>query len=98
MNNSGYSYKTSLPAQALNTATSKQRQCQQVLTAILKGANNLLQISQMTGIVQSTVSARVNDLIEDGKVKYEGFVYYQGMKRKRICIIIKQEYTQASLL
>lgn len=83
-----YSFATSLPPyhEAPNI---KKRQQDELLAFIFKGANNLLQLSQLTGLPQSTVSGRANDLIEEGRVKYEGFTVYADRKRKRIVAIKK---------
>jgi|ERR1035437_2840026 hypothetical protein len=82
-----YSYLTSLPAYHENIIYSKQRQCDIVLGIIKKGANNLLQISQVSGIPQAIVSARMSDLIEDKKTMYEGCVVYNNRLRKKIVIV-----------
>lgn len=83
--NPTYSYKTSLGPYLENSAH-KEIQKMRVLGLISQGANNLLQISEQSGILQAIVSARVNGLIKDGTVKYEGFVIFRGRKRKRIVI------------
>jgi hypothetical protein len=44
----------------------------------------------VTGLPQSTVSGRVNDLKTEGKIDYPGYVVYKDRKRKRI-IAIKPE-------
>lgn len=87
MNN--YSYDTSLPAYHDNPAE-KRRQQDEMLRFIRKGANNLLQLSVLMGIPQSTASGRMSDLIKDGKAEYSGKVVYNGTQRKRI-VIVKQE-------
>ena len=81
-----YSYATSYPAYVENKENSKQLQCEKVLNAIKAGADNLLEISDRTGILQAIVSARVNDLINEGIIEYNGFVYYKDRKRKKIVI------------
>lgn len=87
----GYSYETSKPAQHLNEQTNKTRQCDEIMKHVVRGANNLLRLHELTGIPQSTVSARVNDLIyEEKKIRYDGFVNYSGMKRKKIVLVIKE--------
>ncbi len=89
MNN--YSFETSYPPYKENEAVNKNRQCDEVLGFIAKGANNLLQISQLTGLPQSTIAARCNDLVKECKAKYEGFTVYADRKRKKIVVIKKIE-------
>ncbi len=79
-----YSHETSLHPYLENKALNKQRQCDMVLEIIKRKANNLLQISQVSGIPQAIISARVNDLIQEGKVAYVGHVVYNNRLRKKI--------------
>jgi len=93
---SNYSFETSYQPYRENEAINKQRQCDEVLKFVLHGANNLLQLSRLTGLPQSTISARVNDLIDENKVAYSGFTIYNNRKRKKIIavkeiIIIQKE-------
>jgi hypothetical protein len=83
-----YSYATSLPPYQ-ESPSIKKRQQDELLAFILKGANNLLQLSQLTGLPQSTVSGRINDLIDESKVLYFGFTIYADRKRKKIVAIKK---------
>ena len=96
-----YSHLTSKPAYFENRALSKQRQCDNVLAIIKKGANNLLQISQVSGIPQAIVSARLDDLKKEGRAGYDGHVVYNNRLRKKIVfyepIIEKKELTQQTL-
>lgn len=80
-----YSYQTSLPAYRDN-GSEKLIQADLVLAYIGLGKNCLLQIADQMRLPQSTVAGRVNDLIEEGKVKYEGFVIYKDRKRKKIVL------------
>lgn len=82
-----YSFSTSYPAYQENLQFNKRTQCDEVLGFILKGANNLLQISEASGIPQAIVSARVSDLINESKIEYRGFTVYKNRKRKRIVAI-----------
>ncbi len=84
-----YSFPTSLPAYQDNAAI-KRRQADEILAFINKGANCLLQLSQLTGLPQSTIAGRCNDLIEEGKIMYSGHTVYADRKRKRI--IIKNKF------
>jgi predicted transcriptional regulator len=84
MNN--YSFSTSLPAYQDN-ALIKRRQADDLFLFIKRGANNLLQLSQLTGLPQSTVSGRCNDLLSEGKIKYDGHTIFADRKRKKICVI-----------
>jgi hypothetical protein len=93
---SNYSFATSYPAFTDNQVN-KRKQTDEILAFIVKGANNLLQLSQLTGLPQSTVSGRCNDLIEEGKIKYEGFTVYADRKRKRIVVIKKVAAKQSEL-
>ena len=92
-----YSYTTSLPAYKENQVTNKKTQCEDVLSFVIYGANNLLQISQLSGIPQAIVSARVNDLVNEGKVEYNGHVIYSNRLRKKIILFRKINVTQNTL-
>ncbi len=81
-----YSFATSLPPYQDNAAI-KRRQADEVLAFINKGANNLLQLSQLTGLPQSTIAGRCNDLIEEGKIMYSGHTVYADRKRKKIVAV-----------
>jgi hypothetical protein len=83
----GYSWKTSYPSYKDNQSE-KQRQANLILNHIKEGADCLLKLAELTGLPQSTVAGRTNDLIDEGKVMYEGFVNYNNRKRKKI--ILKQ--------
>ena len=90
-----YSYTTSLPAYKENQVTNKKRQCDEVLSIIKMGYNNLLQISQVSGIPQAIVSARMSDLMEEKRAMYSGQTVYQGRLRKKIIVV--GEVVQANL-
>lgn len=81
---SNYSFETSHEPYKENIVFNKQRQCEQVLAIIRKGGNNLLQISQVSGIPQAVISARMSDLLKDGKAAYDGFTIFNNRKRKKI--------------
>ncbi len=81
-----YSFPTSLSAYNDNAAI-KRRQADEVLAFINKGANCLLQLSQLTGLPQSTISGRCNDLIQESKIEYKGNVIYADRKRKKIVAV-----------
>ncbi len=86
-----YSFPTSLPAYEDNAAI-KKRQADNILYLIINGNDNLLKLSELIGLEQGRISARVNDLINENKVKYDGFVYYAGndgklRKRKKIVAV-----------
>jgi DNA-binding Lrp family transcriptional regulator len=81
-----YSYETSLPAYHED----KKVQSRLVYVAIYNGVNSLLAISEHLNLPQSTVAGRVNDLIEEGKVRYDGFTVYKNRKRKKILVNEKQ--------
>lgn len=81
-----YSYETSYPAFKSNQEA-KMLQADQVLALIKTGCNNLLQLSEATGLESGRISARVNDLIKDKKVMYSGYITYKDRLRKRIVIV-----------
>jgi hypothetical protein len=91
-----YSYATSYPAFTDNQVC-KRRQCDEILLFIAKGANSLLQLSQLTGLPQSTVSGRISDLLKENKVQYSGYTVYADRKRKRIVVIKKVAAKQSEL-
>jgi hypothetical protein len=97
MSTKNYSFETSKPAYQENKANSKERQCEKVLNAVRFGANNLLQISEATGILQAIVSARCNDLINEGKIQYLDFVTYKDRKRKKIQLTKPKKFIQSEL-
>lgn len=88
--NSNYSFDTSLPAYKENQATAKRTQCDKILALIRKGADNLLQLAELSGLPQSTVAARMNDLVEEKKAKYNSKVVYKNRLRKQIELIDPQ--------
>lgn len=81
---SGYSYGSSLPA--YQEKNNKELQKEIILTFIKNGYVTLLQLSEKIKLPQSTVAGRVNDLISEGKVFYNGLVEYKNRKRKHIFI------------
>lgn len=83
-----YSFATSLPAYQENPS-GKKKQSEVLFSAIqsLGGISCLKQLANITGLPQSTVAGRINDLAEEGKVIYDGFVDFEGRKRKRIVIL-----------
>lgn len=87
--NQNYSYDTSLPAYNENPSLRK-RQRDEVFAFIKRGANNLLQIERLSGLPSARISARMSELMEEKRAKYEGFTIYENRKRKRI-VAIKQE-------
>lgn len=81
----GYSFQTSMPAYEENKPN-KEAQKIIILNLIKNGYVTLLSLSEKTKLPQSTVAGRVNDLIEDRKVKYDGTVIYKNRKRKQIIL------------
>jgi hypothetical protein len=94
---SNYSFETSKPAYLDNKENARERQLERVLGAVKAGADNLLQISEKTGILQATVSARVSDLIKEKKIEYHDFVNYKDRKRKKIQLYKRKPLVQISL-
>lgn len=86
-NNSNYSHLTSKPAYLENKVISKDRQCDALFKLIKHGANNLLQLSQLSGIPQAVCSARMDDLKKENRASYSGHVIYENRLRKKIKII-----------
>jgi DNA-binding IclR family transcriptional regulator len=87
-NKPGYSYETSLPAYEEGRHTVKARQQETILEMIKSsGANTIREIAKLTGLPDSTIAGRLNDLIKSGKVEYKGFVEYDGRKRKEIGLV-----------
>lgn len=82
-----YSIETSLPAYRDNQE-SKQLKKQQILEEIKKSPLGvcLKQLEQALHIPQSTCAGRVNDLIADNEVTYDGVMEFEGRLRKRIII------------
>lgn len=90
-----YSFSTSLPAYQENPS-GKQKQSETLYSAIKSfgGVSCLKQLSNITGLPQSTVAGRISDCIKAGLVEYSDFVVFDGRKRKRIII----KTTQLKLL
>lgn len=80
-----YSFETSLPPYQ-ERPSEKKRQADELYAFIRRGANNLLQLSELSGLPQSTVSGRCNDLIYEKKIEYNGFTVFKDRKRKKICL------------
>jgi predicted transcriptional regulator len=83
----GYSYETSLPAYEEIKATVKETHCEWILSLIRDGARTIKELAKKTGLPDSSVAGRVNNLIAEGKVEYTGYVEYDGRKRKQIGLV-----------
>lgn len=77
-----YSIETSLPAYHEDKST----QVALVERLITEGVNNLKWLEEKTGLPQSTLAGRVNDLAKEKKVMYSGFTRYKDRLRKRIVV------------
>lgn len=88
--NSGYSWQTSKPAFD-DVTPGRISNEEMIYRAVVKLKTTcLLQISEITGIEQGRVSARINSLIQAGKVKYSGkedYLFYKGRIRKKIVLL-----------
>ena len=82
-----YSFSTSLPPYQ-ERPSEKKRQADELFAFIRRGANNLLQLSELSGLPQSTVAGRCNDLIVENRIEYKGHVVFRDRKRKKI--VVKQ--------
>jgi hypothetical protein len=80
---SNYSFSTSLPPYQ-ERPIEKKRQANELFAFIYRGANNLLQLSELTGLPQSTVAGRCNDLVFEKRIIYNGHTIYKDRKRKKI--------------
>ena len=88
---SNYSYETSLPSYHEN-AVGKKIQADIIYSIILqKNPTCLKAIEKVTGLPQSTISARINGLIVANKVAYKGTGVYENRKRKLIVPIKAEE-------
>ncbi len=83
MSKTNYPYQTSL----LPYLEERIGQVNTIYHFIQTGCNCLLILSDVTGLPQSTVSGRVNDLISSGKVCYSGIVNYKNKNRNRKKIV-----------
>lgn len=88
MGDTNYSYKTSLPAYR-EDQSGKQAQKDKILAEFnrLGGFACLKQMEHFMKLPQSTCSGRINDLVDDGKVKHDGFMEFEGRLRKKFVII-----------
>lgn len=82
---SNYSYATSLPPYQ-EKPSEKKRQADELYLFIRRGANNLLQLSELSGLPQSTVAGRCNDLIDENRIEYNGHTIFKDRKRKKIVV------------
>lgn len=86
---SNYSFETSLPAYKSNPGI-KLTQAESILELVKELKETcLLELSDRLDIPQSTVSGRIKDLRDAGKVKYapkEDSISYKGYVRKKICL------------
>ena len=80
-----YSVETSLPAY-YSKKNDKDIQKARILKLIPHIGTCLKELEEKTGLPQSTVAARINDLIKENKVHYFGKYCYKNMYRKRIFI------------
>lgn len=94
---SNYSFETSLKPYR-EKPSEKRRQADEIMAFIKRGANSLLQLAELSGLPQSTVSGRVNNLIEENRVEYKGFTIFNNRKRKRIVVKPISKGTQCELL
>lgn len=84
MKETNYSFETSLPAYKANSLN-KQSQANKIFGYVKQlKSTTLKELEDLTGMPQSTIAGRVNDLIEDKKVHYNGKKKYKGMLRKII--------------
>jgi len=88
----GYSYQTSLPAYHENKE-GKDIQAQKIYAHILRLRETCIrQLAELTHLPDSTVSARLSDLREAGKVKWKvvddklELIHYKGRMRKKIIL------------
>lgn len=84
-----YSTLTSLPPY-LEGSAMKAKQEAKITALVSLGVNTLLELSEKTGLPQSTVSGRCGDAIKRGTIQYSGTVIYKSRLRKRIVIADKQ--------
>lgn len=88
MNDTNYSYVSSLPAYHSN-AEQKQFQKDMIYSLVLQKRKTCLkELANLTGLEQSTVSGRVNDLVSANKVTYSGTAMLLGRMRKVITPVI----------
>lgn len=80
-----YSFATSLPPYQ-ERPSEKKRQADELFAFIRRGANNLLQLSELSGLPQSTCAGRCNDLIEENRIEYNGYTIFKDRKRKKIVV------------
>lgn len=75
--NSRMAYRDNVPE--------KQNQASLILQTVRRlKETTLKQISQVTGLPQSTAAGRVNDLIKKSLIRYHGVCHYENRLRKKI--------------
>lgn len=86
-NKTGYSYATSKPALESNKE-GKETNLQRVWAAILNGACCLLEVCEVTGLPDKSVTGRISDLAKEGKIIYnsDNLIKYKNYNRKLIIV------------
>lgn len=84
-----YSISTSLPAYRENPA-GKQNQKDVIFSLIPACGTCLKELEHKTGLPQSTVAARMNGLVDDGRVIYDGTYIFENRLRKRIVPFVRK--------
>lgn len=64
----------------------RKSQCDIVFEAIVKGVNNILWLSEFTGLAEKAICGRVNNLIDEGSIQYSGTTMYKNRERKKIIV------------
>lgn len=84
MSNTNYSYETSLPAFHEN-AEGKEVQKDMIYSLIIQSEKTCLKtLEKLTGLPQSTIAGRINDLVKEEKVMYKDKGFIEGRLRKLI--------------
>lgn len=94
MRSKNYSHETSKPA-LIKNPEEKLYQRQMILQVLqsIGGSASILQIQQMLAkdfkqeLPQSTVSGRVGQLRDAGKIAYTGTAIYEGLKRRIFSLV-----------
>ena len=82
-----YSYGTSLPAYHDKTHKEFQRKMILGLLVRLGGRSFIKELALETGLPDSTIAGRVNDLIKEGSVYYGATEKWKDRRRKQILLV-----------
>ena len=90
---SNYSWETSYEAYNYNRQDKEKKAdwIYRIICSLIKDGKEVCSahVKEITKMESGIISARVNDLIEQERIKYDGVINYKGFQRKRIVLTTK---------